>query len=108
MAQFSVAAYGLIENDRHELLLTRRRGANEWVLPGGTLEEGEPPWDALVREVREETGLEVDLERLIGVYAKKREGDLVFTFRARITGGDLRESDERDALGFFPHSELPR
>jgi 8-oxo-dGTP diphosphatase len=107
MDRFSVAAYAVVRNERGEVLLTRRRDGDEWVLPGGTVEHGEPPWDAMVREVREETGLEVEVDRLVGAYAKKREADLVLVFEAPPRGGEVRESDERDAAQFFAPGELP-
>jgi len=77
MAEFSVAAYGIVRNTEGEILLTRRRDGDEWVLPGGSVEGGETPWDAVVRETNEETGLEVRVERTIGVYVKRSETDLV-------------------------------
>ena len=105
--RFSVAAYAVVENNRGEVLLTRRRGHEDWVLPGGSAEEEEAPWEAVVREVREETGLDIALNRLVGVYAKRRERDLVFVFAASATGGELRESDERDRASFVDPRELP-
>ena len=107
MARFSVAAYAVIREERGRVLLTRRSDGDDWVLPDGTVEAGEPPWDAVVREVREERGLEVEVERLAGIYVKKRETDLVFGFAVRVVGGELKTSDERDALTFFPPGELP-
>jgi 8-oxo-dGTP diphosphatase len=74
-ARFTVAAYAVVENDRGEFLLTRRRESDDWVLPGGSVEDEEAPWEAVVREVAEETGLKIALRRLIGVYAKRSEHD---------------------------------
>jgi 8-oxo-dGTP diphosphatase len=105
--RFSIAAYAVIQNDRDEVLLTRRSATGEWVLPGGSVEGGEAPWEALVREVCEETGLEAAITRLTGVYAKRREGDLVFVFAAAATGGELRPSDERDRVEFLDPHEFP-
>jgi 8-oxo-dGTP pyrophosphatase MutT (NUDIX family) len=45
---------------------------------GGSLEGGKPPWEAVVRETREENGLEVEVRALVGMYAKRQEADLVF------------------------------
>jgi 8-oxo-dGTP pyrophosphatase MutT (NUDIX family) len=53
---------------RGRVLLIRHAGVGRWVLPGGTIEPGEVPATAAVREMREETGLEVELGRLVGVY----------------------------------------
>jgi 8-oxo-dGTP diphosphatase len=104
---FSVAAYAVVTNDAGQVLLTRRRESEDWVLPGGTVEEEEPPWEAVVREVREETGLQVTVGRLVGVYAKQRERDLVFVLAAAPAGGELRRSSERDRVGFYDPDALP-
>ena len=105
--RFSVAAYAVIQNDDRDVLLTRRRESDDWVLPGGTVKETEAPWEAVVREVAEETGLEVAVDRLIGVYAKRRERDLVLVFEASTVGGQLRPSDERDRVEFVDPGHLP-
>jgi 8-oxo-dGTP diphosphatase len=105
--RFSVAAYAVIQSDRGEVLLTRRSAGGEWVLPGGSVERNEAPWEALVREVREETGLDTAVSRLVGLYAKPREQDLVFVFAAEATGGELRSSEERDLVTFVDPEQLP-
>jgi ADP-ribose pyrophosphatase YjhB (NUDIX family) len=105
--RFSVAAYAVIQDDRGRVLLTRRREGGEWVLPGGTVAEQEVPWEAVVREVAEETGLEASVDRLVGVYAKPRERDLVFVFEAGARGGELRASEERDRVEFADPQHLP-
>jgi 8-oxo-dGTP diphosphatase len=104
---FSVAAYAVVENDRGELLLTRRRESDDWVLPGGSVEGEEAPWEAVVREVAEETGLEIALRRLVGVYAKRSERDIVFVFAASAIAGELVTSDERDRAIFLDPHQLP-
>jgi 8-oxo-dGTP diphosphatase len=105
--RFSIGAYGVIQNEHGQVLLTRRREGGEWVLPGGTVEDEEAPWDALVREVAEETGLDVGVRRLLGVYAKRQERDLVLVFAADVTGGRIRPSDERDRIEFVDPHHLP-
>jgi 8-oxo-dGTP diphosphatase len=105
--RFSVAAYAVVENDGGEVLLTRRRESDDWVLPGGSVEHEEAPWEAVVREVAEETGLEVEVVRLVGLYAKRQERDLVLVFEASATGGEPRASDERDRVAFFDPGRLP-
>jgi 8-oxo-dGTP diphosphatase len=105
--RFSVAAYAVVTTDGGEVLLTRRRGREEWVLPGGSVEEEEAPWDAVAREVLEETGLEIVDTRLVGVYVKPPERDLVFVFRATAASGELRTSEERDRVVFVSPDQLP-
>lgn len=52
----STGAFAIIRDDRGGVLVSHRRDADLWNLPGGTVEPGETPWEAVVREVREETG----------------------------------------------------
>ena len=62
----------VILNDAGHVLLQRRSDDGEWGLPGGAMEPGEEPAESLVREVREETALEVVPERIVGVYRRAR------------------------------------
>jgi 8-oxo-dGTP diphosphatase len=93
------------------ILLTKRRDLPVWCLPGGGVEAGESVAEAAVREAREETGLEVELTRLVGVYSRptwQRGGDHVIVFAARYLAGRLRTaSEETTAARFFNVEELP-
>jgi len=77
-----------------------------WNLPGGGVESGELPTETVVRETREETGLEVAVGRLVGVYPKVSKDELVFAFLCRV-GGEMGETDEADACEFFHMDEIP-
>jgi ADP-ribose pyrophosphatase YjhB (NUDIX family) len=94
-----------------EVLLIKRRDFEVWALPGGGVDDGESAAEAAVREAREETGLEVELQHLVGVYSHPdwcRGGDHDLLFRARPVGGELaREGDETLDAGFFPPDTLP-
>ncbi|MDQ7794506.1 MAG: NUDIX domain-containing protein [bacterium] len=105
---FAVGACAVILDAAGRVLLCHRRDMDVWNLPGGALEAGELPTEAAVRETIEETGLDVAVDRLIGVYGKTRKNELVFAFLCRIVGGQLRETDEADSLRFFDPDHLPR
>ncbi len=62
--------WGVIENEDGEILLQKRGDKKAWGFPGGALELGESTEEAMIREIKEETGLSVKADRLIGVYTK--------------------------------------
>jgi 8-oxo-dGTP diphosphatase len=78
-----------------------------WNLPGGGVGAHESPWDAVIREVSEEVGLLVRVERLLGVYAVPTRASLVLNFLCVPAGGAIRLSDESDAIQWFSLADLP-
>jgi ADP-ribose pyrophosphatase YjhB (NUDIX family) len=89
----------LLEAGRILLARHQRRNGSYWVLPGGAVEPGETPEEAAVREVREETGLEIHLERLLFVDGPRQEGEVViksprYTYLGKIVGGELELVEE--------------
>ncbi len=102
----------LIERDR-KLLLVRRRidpYRGWWDIPGGFLEEDEHPREGAVREAREETGLRIAIDELVGVYLD-RSGDyytLNLAYRTHVVAGRERAGDDADALAWFAPRELPK
>ena len=72
------------------------------------MECGEAPWEGVVREVKEEVGLDVAVDRLVGVYSKKRKNDLIFSFLCKKVGGVESLTDEADRVAYFSVSDLPR
>jgi len=113
------AAACIRDDDGRILLLRRSDGENLWGFPGGAIEPGERAAGAVVREVREETGLEVEPVVLIGVYSGPEyafaypNGDRVqpvtIFFECRAVGGKLRP-DMQEIIGgryFGPEDELP-
>jgi 8-oxo-dGTP diphosphatase len=96
------------------VMLTRRAfepRAGWWDLPGGFLEPGEHPEEGVVRELREETGLEVRPRRLIGIYMDVygAEGDATMsvTYECEVVGGVERAADDVAEIGWFGPEELP-
>lgn len=106
----------LFDETRHKILLTRRADNGRWCLPGGRMEPGESAYEACIREWREETGLEVEIVRLIGVYSNRdmllvySNGDqfqvLGLTFEVRQIGGVLALSSETTEFGTFSRAEI--
>ncbi|TMC71769.1 MAG: NUDIX domain-containing protein [Chloroflexi bacterium] len=102
-----MGAFVVIFDERRRVLLCHRRDIDVWNLPGGGVEDGEAPWDAAVREAREEVGVEVEIVRLTGLYWKPERNDLVFNFEGRIKSGIPTTSDEANEVGYFAVDEIP-
>jgi ADP-ribose pyrophosphatase YjhB (NUDIX family) len=106
------AVQALVERDGR-LLLGRRAydpSAGLWDLPGGFLEENEHPLDALVRELREETGLEIEPREFVGVWMEpgyQGRTVLCLTWDARVLDGVERPADDVVELAWFAPHELP-
>lgn len=100
-----LGAFAVITDQEGRVLVSHRRDADAWDLPGGGVELGESPWRAVVREVAEETGLVVTVDGLTGVYSKPAE--LVLVFRCRVGGGTLRLTDETNAHDWMDPWALP-
>ena len=94
-----------------QILLTQREDFETWCLPGGNVDAGESAAQAAVREAREETGLDVQLERLVGIYSMPRwgaGGAHVVVFAARPAGGTLQpQAGEVVAVRYFDPDALP-
>lgn len=109
----------IVRREDGAILLERRADCGMWGLPGGGIEPGESVEASALREVLEETGLKVELTRLIGIYSDPAErvvtyadnGDVTHKIdpvvEARIVGGELCASEESEELAFFPTSQLP-
>ena len=93
------------------VLLTKRKDFEVWCLPGGAVDTGETLAEAALRETREEVGLEVKLERLVGVYSRPgwlNGGMHIILFSASILAGELLvQPKEVLEAQFFSPGELP-
>lgn len=106
----------IFDPSRRKILLTRRTDNGQWCLPGGRMEPGESITETCSREIWEETGLRVSVERLIGVYTSPHriieyaDGNryqlVSFNFEAKPVGGSLGLSDETTDYGYFSQSEI--
>jgi len=101
-----IAQAVVLDGDR--LLLTTRNDLHGWELPGGWVDPGETGEQAVRREVLEETGLDVALERHVGDWV--RTGFRPHTarvYRCRVLGGELRPSDETPQVAWYALDALP-
>ena len=108
MANFGVGIAILLEN---KVLLTRREDFECWCLPGGKVEDGESLGQSAIREIYEETGLIVKIERLVGIYSipeGPNGGSHDIYFAGVPTGGSLHpDPDEVIEAAWFRLDELP-
>lgn len=113
-----VGCSAVIFDDQRRALLTRRADNGLWCVPGGGMESGESATEACEREVLEETGLNVRVKRLVGVYSNPdqlviypdggKAHFVVMNFEAEIIGGELGLSNETTEAGFFSLTEIAR
>jgi ADP-ribose pyrophosphatase YjhB (NUDIX family) len=114
-----VPAASAVVVDQDGRILLHRRDVNElWSIPGGAMETGERIADTAVREVKEETGLDVEPEALVGIYSDPRhvveyaDGEVrqqfSVCFACRVVGGTLATSEESLEVGFFHPAQIER
>lgn len=110
----------IILNEENQVLLQKRADVGLWGIPSGHIEIGETVSEAAIREVKEETNLDIRIKKLIGVYSDPHSQVFAYPngkvvhfittcFLAEITGGDLRcHSDESLEIKFFGQQNLPQ
>ena len=114
-----IGTIAIIFNGRGEILLEKRSDNSFWGLPGGGVDVGESIEQTIVREVLEETGLQVRVKRLVGLYSdpayysinKYPDGKVVQTvtacFECKRMSGELRISNESTDIRYFLVDDLP-
>jgi ADP-ribose pyrophosphatase YjhB (NUDIX family) len=109
-----VAVAAVVGNDRNEMLLTQRADSGVWLYPVGWADVGYSPAEVAVKEVYEETGIEIEPLSLIAVFDGLRLGFArvplySLVFHCRMLGGELEGHPlETRQVGFFPRSALPQ
>lgn len=104
----SVSVSAAIVDDAGRFLVIRRADNGHWEPPGGVLELDESIADGLVREVLEETGLDVRPIALTGVYKNMLRGIVALVFRCEIAAGEPRATDEARELAWLLPGELEK
>ncbi len=103
-------AVGVVAQRRGRLLLVRRNHEprlGEWSFPSGYVDAGEVLEEAAVRETKEETGLDVRIQRLLGAYSAAGERVIFIAYAGRVTGGQIEVGAECQDVRFFPPDSLP-
>ena len=106
----------IVRDEQGRVLLIHKTDNNLWALPGGGHEIGESIVDAVVREVKEETGYDVEVETITGTYTNPRhvmaydDGEVrqqfSIAFRARLMGGEARTSNESSEVEWVDPQDL--
>ena len=100
-------SFAIVLDDVSRVLLCHRTDLDVWNLPGGGIEERESPEQAVIREVREETGLEVRIGRPVGRYCVSSQQVVAYTFICERIGGRMQCSDEADRINWFGYDDIP-
>ncbi|MBO0853902.1 MAG: NUDIX domain-containing protein [Nocardia sp.] len=109
-------ASALVVDDVGRVLMQRRGDSGNWSLPGGIMELGETLENCVIRETREETGLEIEITGLLGIYTdpahviEYADGEVrqefAVVYYGRVTGGEIRVSSESTSVEFLTLEEL--
>jgi 8-oxo-dGTP diphosphatase len=95
----SVSVAGIVVDDQDRVLVIKRRDNGHWEPPGGVLELGETFEEGVKREVLEETGISVEVERLTGAYKNMNQGIVALVFRCRPDDYvHVKSSDEAESV----------
>jgi ADP-ribose pyrophosphatase YjhB (NUDIX family) len=112
-----LAVNAIVFNGQGEVLLAKRTDNGLWCIPGGHVDLGESLSKACLRELREETGLEAEVVKLVGVYSDTKNSlhiaqglewhTVRVSFLCKITGGTIRPSEETSEIKYFKLDQLP-
>ena len=105
-----IAVGTIIATDSGRLALVRRAiepGYGKWVFPGGYVDRGEEVTLAAIREAREEAGLEIRIDRLIGIYSYAGRTPIIIVYAAALVGGTLAVDEEGLEARWFTAPEVP-
>src|SRR5215467_1246101 len=100
-ARHSVSVAAIVVDNQGRVLVTQRRDNGHWEAPGGVLELNEPIEAGVIREVAEETGLTIQVERLTGVYKNMTRGVVALVFRAHPIAGTPTPTQEAQRIEWW-------
>lgn len=107
--KFRASVAALIFNEQGQVLLFKHTYRKfEWGIPAGGLEYGEQPDKAILREFFEETGMQIEIERLLLAESSREDRNISIIYLCRIVGGSFQESNEISEMKYFDVNDLPR
>lgn len=105
---------GFVLNEQDEILMAKESIDGKWTIPGGWADVGNTPTEVAIKEIKEETGLNAEIVRLLAIYDKQRhkhppEPYYIYKlmFFCRITGGQLKPGFDMQGADWFPLDNLP-
>lgn len=108
-AKFRAAVAALIFDERGRVLLFKHTYRKwQWGIPAGSLEHREQPAEAILREFHEETGMRLQVEKLLTVLSAKEDHHLTAVYLCKIVGGEFKPSNEVSEIKYFDVSDLPQ
>jgi 8-oxo-dGTP diphosphatase len=108
LPRHSVSVTGIVFRDDGRVLAIQRSDDGRWVPPGGVLELSESPSDGVAREVFEETGIRVKVDKLTGVYKNMVRSVVTLAFRCYATGGETHPTNEARQVAWLTLDEAAR
>ena len=106
--QFLVGVTAIIFNEKNEVLLFRHTyRQHSWSLPGGYMKSGEHPAEALEREIKEESGFVVSVDKSFTTRTDRTSSRLDLCYLGVFIGGEFKKSDEVSDYGFFAQDKMP-
>ncbi len=106
--EFLVGATGIVFNDKNEVLLFKHTyRQREWSLPGGYIKSKEHPFEGLEREIEEESGLIVSIDKELKLRTDRKTSRLDICYIGKFMGGEFKKSAEVSEYGFYSFENLP-
>ncbi len=106
--QFLIGVTGIIFNEKNEVLLFKHTyRQTPWSLPGGYIKSKEHPFEALEREIKEESGLIVSADEQLKIRTDRESSRLDVAVIGKFIGGEFKPSGEVSEFGFFSFENLP-
>lgn len=107
--KFRAAVAAMIFDEEGRILLFKHTYRKfEWGIPAGGLEYGEQPENAIVREFFEETGMNLQVERMLLAESSRDDRNISLIYLCKIVSGTFRESSEISEMKYFKINELPQ